>query len=65
MFETTALTAAAVFGITLYAMVGFKQLEDVQVISMIGPAVSAIGLVLGVMCFFVFAPNDKLGCDVG
>jgi FtsH-binding integral membrane protein len=63
VFEAVALTAAAVLGITIFAFTGFKKMEGVQKISMIGPGLSAIGLVFGVASFFVFAPNDSLGCE--
>ena len=35
-----------------------------KTISFIGPGLSAIGLIFGVTAFFVFAPNEKLGCEV-
>ena len=63
VFEALALTAAAVLGITIFAFIGFRKLDGMKTISMIGPGLSAIGLLFGVASFFVFAPNDMLGCD--
>lgn len=56
------LTSAAVMGITIFAFTKFRTLGGVEEISMIGPGLSAIGLIFGVTSFFVFAPNKSLGC---
>lgn len=64
VFEAFALTCAAVMGITIFAITKFRDIDGVQEISMIGPGLSAIGLVFGVTAFFVFAPNKRLGCDL-
>lgn len=62
--EAAALTTAAVLGITIFAFTGLKEVPGMKSISFIGPGLSAIGLIFGVTAFFVFAPNEKLGCEV-
>ena len=62
VLEAVALTTAAVLGITIFAFTGFKDVPGVHEVSFIGPSLSAIGLIFGVTAFFVFAPNEKLGC---
>jgi len=64
VFEAMCLTAAASLGITIFAFTGLKEVEGVKEISFIAPGLSAIGLVFGVAAIFVFAPNDKLGCEL-
>jgi FtsH-binding integral membrane protein len=64
VFEAVTLTSAAVMGITIFALTKFRNIDGVEDISMIGPGLSAIGLVFGVTSFFVFAPNKRLGCTM-
>lgn len=64
VIEAASLTTAAVLGITIFAFTGFKETQGKKTISFIGPGLSAIGLIFGVTAFFVFAPNEKLGCEI-
>merc|ERR1711908_30781 len=64
VIEAASLTTAAVLGITIFAFTKLKEVPGAKNISFIGPGLSAIGLIFGVTAFFVFAPNEKLGCDV-
>ena len=50
-------------GITIFAFTGFNEIDGAKEVTFIGPALSATGLVFGLASFFVFAPNEELGCE--
>lgn len=65
VFEAFALTAAAVIGITIFAFTGLKDPDSgIVELSFIAPGLSALALVFGVAAFFVFGPQENLGCDL-
>ena len=65
VFEASALTAAAVIGITIFAFTGLKDQDNgIYELSFIAPGLSALALVFGVAAFFVFGPQENLGCDL-
>ena len=60
VFEAACLTAAAVIGIQIFAFTGFRNIEGVDRFSMMGPALSAVGMTFAVTGLFVVASTNSL-----
>jgi uncharacterized membrane protein len=55
VFEAACLTAAGVFGVTLFALTKFKQIDGVEEFSKVGPMLSAAGVVFAIAGIMIFA----------
>jgi FtsH-binding integral membrane protein len=60
VFEAFCLTTAAVIGITVFAVTSFRKFEGVDKVSIIAPALSAVGMIFAVTGLFVFLPVTNL-----